>query len=151
MKIKNLIAKIKIYLSTKWDIFDFIVRVRQIVPNQANPIDVDDITNFTCYRNIEGICVYVPSNFETAFYSDISVCSQEYNIINISRLQDYRTKRNVVSNIYSNINPPSVKIKYIDYIEYKKFPLFIVYTLDLTYDDDLYTNLVNYSKIERRF
>lgn len=150
-KIREFIKKYKLYSRTNWKVTDYLLNLSEVTDNQSNPIDKDDKTIYTCIRNREGYALYIPTSYINSFYKLNLFYSSEFNYINLTELKRYRIKRNYTSNVYSKVTPPTVKLKFIDYIEISKNNIYIIYTTDLNYDDDLYNDLINYSKIESRY
>ena len=151
MKIKEFIKKYRLYSKTNWNVTDYLMKISEIVEDQHNPIEKYDNEIYTCIRNQEGYSLYIPSNYISSFYKNSNFYCSDYKYINISELKRNRLQRNYSSDVYSNITPPSVKLKFIDYIELNKNKIYIIYTTDLDYCDDLYNDLINYSKIESRY
>ena len=151
LKIKEFIKKYKLYSKTNWKVTDYIMSVSEIISDQHNPDNKDDDTIYTCIRNLEGYSVYIPTNFIESFYKNTQFYSSEFGYINLTELKRIRKRRNYTSDIYNKVNPPTVKLKFIDYIELNKNKIYIIYSTDLNYNDDLYDDLLNYSKIEERY
>ena len=150
MKLKEFIKKYRLYSRTKWKFTDYIMKISEIIELDHDPICEKDKKPeaYICIRNREGYTVYIPALYSKEFCSNSDFYSSDYRYINISALKRIRKRRNYSSEVYSRVNPPSVKLKFIDYIEINKNDIYIIYTTDLNYDDDLYNELINYNKIE---
>ena len=123
-----------------------------IINDQTNPEDKNDKTIYTCIQNLRGYNIYIPQDNIEQFYSNSKFYSGDYGLINLTVLKSFRRKRNYKADVYDKVNPPSVKLKFIDYIYIiPNKVIYIVYNTDLNYDDDLYNDLLNYYKIEEKY
>lgn len=150
-KLKEFIKKYRLYSRTNWRVTDYLMKINEVTEEQLNPVDKEDKTSYTCIRNQEGYTLYIPSKYIDSFYKLSQFYSSEYKYINLTELKRNRIKRNYTSAVYDEVNPPTVKLKFIDYIELNKNKVYIIYSTDLDYNDDLYDDLINYNKIERRY
>ena len=150
MKIKEIIKLIKLHIKYKWNIEDYLMKCNLNTNEQHNPFDSSDNISYTCMRDTHGYAVYVPTDHLDMFLKS-EFYNEEYNLINISALKKIRQRRNYSSDVYDNITPATVKLKFVDYIWIKDIYIYVIYSTDLDYNDDLYNDLVNYHKIEGRY
>ena len=150
MKLKEIIKKFKLYSKTNWQVTDYLMENNFINDEVRNPIDEKDQSPYVCIRDLKGYSLYLPAGYLEEFYNS-KYYSPEYMLINLSELKRDRRKRNYTSDVYDNITPAEVKLKLVDYIVINNYRLYIVYTTDLNYDDDLYNDLLNFNKIESRY
>ena len=149
MRLKEVIKKWRLYKKTNWKITDYLMEPHSINDNQMNPIDVYD-TSYTCIRDLAGYALYIPTDYVEDFYKISDYYNPDYKVFNLTEIKRGRYKRNYTSDVYDKITPATVKLKLIDYITINERKIFIVYTTDLDYDDDLYNDLINFHKIEGR-
>ena len=151
MKIIEAIKRIKLCLSNKWEFNDYFINVKNIVDEQKCPIeDSDNKTNYICLRDYEGFNLYIQSKDIDNIYKIKSIYNYKYNLLNISELRRHKTRRNVLGLVYNSTSPATVKIKCIEYIHYKEYTMYLVYVIDLNYNDNLYADLLNYKYIENK-
>ncbi len=146
-KIKTIIKKIRFYSNTKWDIKDLCINIDEITPFVDSPLDKDKCI-YTCLRNRQGYCIYVPTKCNDMFLENKDIYSKDYNLINISEIKRHRVKRSIKTDVYTNISPAIVKVKYIETVNIHNIKIYLVYSTDLDYTDDAYKDLVNYNRIK---
>ncbi len=146
-KIKEIIKKIRFYANTKWDIKDLCINIEEITPLIDSPLNKDNYT-YTCFRNRQGYCVYVPTKYQEKFFENNDIYNKDYNLINISELRRHKVKRSIKTDVYTNVSPAIVKVKYIETVDIHNIKIYLVYSTDLDYEDDAYKDLVNYNRIK---
>lgn len=153
-KISRFIKKIRLFSKSKWKISDHLVEAKDISDIIKAPIDNHpyfENKKCKCIRDIEKYCLYITTEDYDKIINNPELFSKDFNILNLSQVRRYTTKRNYTASVYDRVSPPSVKIKLIEYISINKIELLLVKTIDLNYDDELFSDLVNYHKIERRY
>lgn len=162
MKFRDILKRIKLYKHSTWKLTDFFIEVKNMVTNQISPLsslfnkDKDESEyisgqEYTCIRNFEGFSLYVPSNDLNKFLSLDNIYNKEFNLLNMSEVRRYKVSRKVLANVYDRISPPTVKVKIVEGVIIKNISAYLVYTMDLTYNDPLYNELLNYTKIEEKY
>lgn len=151
MKILEAIKRVKLCLKNKWEFNDYFVDVKNIVDDQKCPVDGDeDKTDYTCLRCYEGFSLYIQSKDIDSIYKIKNIYNYKYNLLNISELRRHKTRRNVIGQVYNSTSPSVVKIKCIEYIHYNEYTMYLVYIINLNYNDNLYTDLLNYKIISSK-
>lgn len=149
--IATLFRMYKLRRYTKWNIGDTLLEVKEKDEDQEDPLDSKSEDKYTCFRNINGYCIYLKSNQVDEFLKMNSIYSKELNIINVSEIRKYIVYRNARGEVYDKINPHEVKVKFIGTFKIDNVEGYLVNTVDLDSSYDLYRDLVNYNKIERKY
>lgn len=149
--IKDIIKKFRLYKRTCWKVTDYLMEIHTINDGQKNPVDNKDNDTYVCFRDLAGYSLYIPENCLEKFYNTVDFYCKEYNLINLTEMKRHRIKRNYTSDVYDKITPATVKLKFVDYLGINEKKIYIIYTTDLEFNDDLYNDLINYHKIEGRY
>lgn len=149
--IKDIIKKFKLYKRTCWKVTDYLMEIHTVNDEQKNPVDDKDTDVYTCIRDLAGYSLYIPNDCLEMFYNTHDFYCKEYQLINLTEMKRHRQKRNYNSDVYDKITPATVKLKCVDYLVINDKKIYLIYTTDLDYSDDLYNDLLNYHKVESRY
>ena len=151
MSIREVIKKFLLYKRNSWKFTDYFIEMKNTIEFGEGPIEEKKDFNYACIRDYNGFCIYIPENYLDIILDDKNYCSKDYGLINVSELMRHKVKRDITGQTYSKTTPPAVKLKIIEYINIEKVLIYLVYAVDLDYDDKLYNDLLNYAAIKEPY
>lgn len=148
---KELFKKLRFFIKTGWSLQSLVTEVKDKVANQPSPFDDEDDEIYTCLRNREGFCLYIPQDKVSIVLSNPDISYDRFNLINVTALRKYSVKRNIIGEVYNKTNPPIARIKVAEDIKIKDIRLCLIYSMNLSVNDELYADLVNYHQINDNY
>ena len=114
--------------------------------------DLDRYIDFVCIRDYESFTLFIPTEVLDTVKNDKTIYNSTYRLFNISELRRRKKIRNVTSTVYNKTSPSVARIKILETISYTTdIKLYLSYVINLSYEDEIYKDLLNYKNIEGKY
>lgn len=134
---------------------DIVIEVQDIVHNQvpefSNRFSLSENEKFVCIRDMKNICIFVKESQFSKFITLEDIYDDEKQIVNISKLFEYKTLSDRYAQIANHTSPPSVSIKESILCIYEGIEVYISRGIVLKPTDQLFQDLLDLQKIKEKY
>ena len=137
-----------------WKLTDNVIsildEIHNIKPEFSSKFGIKDKT-YTCFRNMQGINIYVLEGTLDKLKSISLVYDKDSNLINISQLEQYIILKKVYSVVSNKVVPPGVNIKIIYCCNITDINIFIEKVIILEQYEELFKDLLNFESLKDKY